>query len=166
MICFVPDGKRIVKLKDSILIYYPDNTDQIRVQKIRMLINRLNAGDEILLVNIASNSVYLSVVSLVLDKNEYEKYDYKIYIKKIRKIGNLKNISIDYLIFGTTLENIVENYARQTKPKNNYYRKKNSDNYKGYGMRGLRKANQKEAYEREQAWLERLNNKKLWTNLE
>jgi hypothetical protein len=166
MLCFVPDGKRVIKNKDIILICNLNNIDLIRAQKIKNLIYKIHAGDEICLVNASTNTVYWSVVSLLLEKNEGEKYNYKIYTKKLRKIGNLKNKSLDSLIFETRIENIVDNYTRQTKPKNNYYRKKNSDNYKGYGMRGLRKANQKEAYEREQAWLERLNNKKLWTNLD
>ena len=59
---------------------------------------------------------------------------------------------------------MIYNYQSPTKLKKYFNKKKSNETYKGYGMRGLTKANQKEAYEREQAWLERLNNKKLWPN--
>jgi hypothetical protein len=112
-----------------------------------------------------TNSVYIAVVKLVTN-NENDDHSYKIYINKLRKIGRNKLTAIRSLIFKTQIENLVDTYKPAIKPNKYHYKNIKNETYKGYGMRGLRKTNQKEAYEREQAWLERLNNNKLWSKID
>ena len=163
MHCFVPDGKRIIKHKGFVLINI-QNVEPNRKLRIQKQIDNIQAGDEIILINIATNSVYVATAKLVIHEHENDEFIYKIFIHKLRKIGKNKPTAIRSLIFKTQIENLVDTYKPVRKPKKYHYKNIKNETYKGYGMRGLRKANQKEAYEREQAWLERLNNKKLWPN--
>jgi ribosomal protein L19 len=165
MLCFVPDGNRIVKLKDLLLINSINTPNPDRKQQVIKIIESIRAGDEIILINMTTNSVYIAVVKLVTN-NENDDHSYKIYINKLRKIGRNKLTAIRSLIFKTQIENLVDTYKPAIKPNKYHYKNIKNETYKGYGMRGLRKTNQKEAYEREQAWLERLNNNKLWSKID
>lgn len=130
MYCFVPDGNRIVKLKDLLLINSINTPNPDRKQQVIKIIESIRAGDEIILINMTTNSVYIAVVKLVTN-NENDDNSYKIYINKLRKIGKNKPTAIRSLIFKTQIENLVDTYKPVRKPKKYHYKNIKNETYKG-----------------------------------